>query len=288
MVKHLFDRERPRCYRMELHGQYNTCMPPDVPPKTPNAPKADVFRYTAESFLGSKGLVDPVLCGIPLAQQVTKYVSTAAGQAVKSAYVARDFTKMMAPRPDLDKVDHFLSKCVGQAYQSVGSLLGVTGWFRFPQPQHTEELLWRIQRNRVRDEKFRELILNLPAMNSPTIAVIKDFMAIWEMSRGPDSDDRLQLQRGFDNIWGLVLHKMPLMNVDKVRLHDDIYGARGGRSEVLEDVDAVRVNVRGMTMTSVRQALAAVTVPDGIDCEGRLTTRIARTDKYIANKERLR
>ena len=112
-------------------------------------------------------------------------------------------------------------------------------------------------------------------------------MAIWNISRGPNSDTLLQLQRGFDNVWGLVYYKFPLMNVDKVRLHADIYGGRN-RSEILDEVDAVRVNVRGMTFTAVRQALAAVTVPDGIDCEGRLTTVVARTDSYIAKKERLR
>ena len=109
MVKHLFDRERRSCYRMELHGQFNTCMPPEAQPGR-GAPRADVFRYTTESFLGSTGLVDPVLCGIPLDKQVTKYVSTAAGQALMSAYVARDFARITAPRPDLSKVDHFLTQ----------------------------------------------------------------------------------------------------------------------------------------------------------------------------------
>ena len=110
MVKHLFDRERQSCYRMEIHGQYNTCMPPDVQAGVPGAPKADVFRYTTESFLGAKGLVDPILCGIPLAKQVTKHVSTAAGQAVMSAYVARDFARMTAPRTDRSKLDHFFAQ----------------------------------------------------------------------------------------------------------------------------------------------------------------------------------
>ena len=154
-----------------------------------------MLRYPAESFLGASGHVDPAVCGIPLDRQVTKYVSTAAGQAVMSAYVWRDMSQALVRQPRLDKVDQFLLRCRGQSYQSVGSLLGIEGWHRFPKPQRTEELLWRIALRRIRDNMGNELISNLPSMASAEIAEVDRFMEIWLKTRGPDSGMELSLIR---------------------------------------------------------------------------------------------
>ena len=246
-------------------------------------------RYPAESFLGASGHVDPAVCGIPLDRQVTKYVSTAAGQAVMSAYVARDMSQALVRQPQLGKVDQFLRRCRGQAYQSVGSLLGIEGWHRFPKPQHTEELLWRIALRRTRDGSGNDLISNLPSMASPEIAEVDRFMEIWLHTRGPDSDNIQQLLEGFDNVWGLKQYKFPLMNVDKTWLHAKIYGERASRGQDFADMGPnTKIVLRAMTRADIVRGLNAVTTPDGIGCEGRLTTFIARTDEYIAKKERLR
>ena len=137
--------------------------------------------------MGASGCVDPAFCGIPLDRQVNKYVSTAAGQAVTSAYVWRDMAQALVKQPHMDKTDQFLRRCRGQAYQSVGSLLGLEGWFRFPKPQHTEELLWRIALSRTHDNHGNPLISNLPSNTSDEIAEVVEFMEIWKLSRGPNS-----------------------------------------------------------------------------------------------------
>ena len=127
------------------------------------------------------------MCGIPLDRQVNKYVSTAAGQAVMSAYVWRDMSQALVKQPHLDKTDQFLRRCRGQSYQSVGSLLGLEGWFRFPKPQLSEELLWRITLRRTRDSHGNHVISNLPPMSSDEIKEVDRFMEIWKISRGPNS-----------------------------------------------------------------------------------------------------
>ena len=104
-----------------------------------------------------------------------------------SAYVWRDMAQAMVKQPQLDRIDQFLRRCRGQSYQSVGSLLGLDGWFRFPKPQLTEELLWRIALGKTVDNHGTPMISNLPTGGSDEIVEVNRFMEIWKISRGPES-----------------------------------------------------------------------------------------------------
>ena len=79
------------------------------------------------------------------------------------------------------------------------------------------------------------------------------------------------------------------MHVDKTWLHAQIYGERSSRNQDFADYGPnTKITLRALNRDEVVRGLGAVTEPDGIGCEGRLTTHIARTDNFIAKKERLR
>lgn len=88
---------------------------------------------------------------------------------------------------------------------------------------------------------------------------------------------------------GLAQYKMPLMHVDKTWLHAQIYGEKAAMNQGLLDAGpSTRITLRALNREEILRGLTAVTTPDGINCEGRLTTFIARTDEFIRKKERLR
>ena len=82
---------------------------------------------------------------------------------------------------------------------------------------------------------------------------------------------------------------MPLMHVDKTWLHARIYGEKAARNQGFQEVGPdTKITLRALNREEILRGLKAMTIPDGIDCEGRLTTFVARTDAFIRKKERLR
>ena len=79
------------------------------------------------------------------------------------------------------------------------------------------------------------------------------------------------------------------MHVDKTWLHAKIYGEKAARSQPFADPGPnTKITLRALSRQDILRGLQAATFPDGIDCEGRSTTIIARTDEFIVKQERLR
>ena len=82
---------------------------------------------------------------------------------------------------------------------------------------------------------------------------------------------------------------MPLMHVDKTWLHAQIYGENAARNQGFVEMGPnTKITLRALNREEILRGLRAVTTPDGINCEGRLTTFVARTENFVYKKERLR
>ena len=82
---------------------------------------------------------------------------------------------------------------------------------------------------------------------------------------------------------------MPLMHVDKTWLHAQMYGENAARNQGFADLGPnTKITLRALNRQDILRGLQSATTPDGIDCEGRITTFVARTENFIHKKERLR